>query len=162
MLKKSSGFTLIELLVVVLIIGILAAIALPQYERAVKKARIANVLPAIRAIYNAQKVYFLEHGAYAEDMEDLVLEVPCPQDWTCVINNDVNGTATGQPKVEIGRVGYPTLVLYYGNYARFNTNMEGKLYCAAQTANNAQNVRLCQSFGGPLLSTESGYTRYLL
>ena len=56
--KTKSGFTLIELLVVVLIIGILAAIALPQYELAVEKARTNAILPILKSIDSAEKLYF--------------------------------------------------------------------------------------------------------
>lgn len=57
-----SGFTLIELLVVVLIIGILSAIALPQYEKSVEKSRLAEAFLQINAMEKAMDVYMLENG----------------------------------------------------------------------------------------------------
>ena len=60
--RNKKGFTLIELLVVVLIIGILAAVALPQYQNAVEKSRVAEAKLILKAMDEAQQVCALEQS----------------------------------------------------------------------------------------------------
>ncbi len=71
-----KGFTLIELLVVVLIIGILAAVAVPQYQMAVAKSRVARLKPIWNALSKAQQVYLSENGSYAARLDVLDIELP--------------------------------------------------------------------------------------
>lgn len=73
-----KGFTLIELLVVVLIIGILAAVAVPQYQKAVEKARASEALPLLKSVYQAAQAYHMANGDWPEKFDELAVEIP----WT--------------------------------------------------------------------------------
>ena len=73
---KNHAFTLIELLVVVLIIGILSAIALPQYQKAVDRTRATELIIQARNMKDLQEAYYLANGTYAADCEELAIDIP--------------------------------------------------------------------------------------
>lgn len=79
MTANNSGFTLIELLVVVLIIGVLSAIALPQYTTAVEKSRAAEALTLMSATRDAVERYRFQKDAWPSANNFAVLDVEIPQ-----------------------------------------------------------------------------------
>lgn len=81
-----KGFTLIELLVVVLIIGILSSVALPQYQKAVKKTRLMRLAPLIKAMADAEEAYYLANGQYTPFSSEL--DVSWPQGTLRGVSND--------------------------------------------------------------------------
>ncbi len=71
-----KAFTLIELLVVVLIIGILAAVAVPQYQKVVYKARATEAVIILKALVQAEETYFLANGTYTNTLDNLDVSIP--------------------------------------------------------------------------------------
>ncbi len=163
-----KGFTLIELLVVVLIVGILAAIALPQYQTAVLKSRFMSFMPTVRALINAQEVYYMANGEYAFDMSRLDVKIPadcrarsdvhapneilCGMDWL-LDNTSGDNTVRGYMKVsycpgknDSGSNSCPqaadaVLLFYYARHAE----KPGQFECVARSK---QGTLLCNTFEG--------------
>jgi len=88
----NKAFTLIELLVVVLIIGILAAVALPQYQKAVEKSRATQMFVVLKNIVQAQEAYKMANGSYATQFDDLAVEFPWSGTETWAPGNIVDDT----------------------------------------------------------------------
>jgi prepilin-type N-terminal cleavage/methylation domain-containing protein len=74
---NKKAFTLIELLVVVLIIGILAAIALPKYQSAIEKAKTRKAITLMNALRTAAEEVFLIKGGYTAKLSDFSISLPC-------------------------------------------------------------------------------------
>lgn len=171
-MKNKKGFTLIELLVVVLIIGILAAIALPQYKMAVTKAKVASILPLMRRWKDALMEYKLQHGSYSTENEDWpdadTLGVNWPSDWDCnskglECGNDY-WTSCFANEEKTGYV-YCYKVMDQNNNFEItmyqsddpnNENYRGKIICSAS---GPLGNKVCQTLGGKVL-IGSNYTLY--
>ena len=138
-----KAFTLIELLVVVLIVGILAAIALPQYQKAVLKTRFVQLMVLQDAIWHAEQVYHLANNTYTSQVENLDISLPAGT-LTYGESEDRSYWSSGQYSITISSSwvqGYfqsLSYVRYFGSSGR-----ECRVY---DDSNMKKGV--CQSLGG--------------
>ena len=137
----SRGFTLIELLVIILIIGILAELALPDYQRAVEVSRVGAALAYSRAFRDSVDRYYMAHNRFptSPDVLDIGL-TECPKYFECRY-----GYLATEGKLEMWRKNGP---FEYGLFTRPTVSpyMPGTIYCIA-SRKKAQGIEFCQHWG---------------
>ena len=165
-----KGFTLIELLVVVLIIGILSAVALPQYNKAVWKSRASELQTLVRSLATAQSVYYMANGSEVSDFEDLDIDFSSlePADDLAAAMGATDGVRKGDSyalglHVDLGIGLFLTGPYKYGGFAiptvssTWGYLIPGTLYCAEWGGD----VGFCRSvYGGVYVGDGAHNTRY--
>jgi len=153
-----KGFTLIELLVVVLIIGILAAVAVPQYKIAVYKSRLAAVIPTVKAMKQAVETYYLNNGEYIQNLDAYDIGFPCT---TYNGNNSSRcetATTIWNVRSNVNMCQDVSAILINENREGINSygmcldysHRPGVRYCGAAQNDSAAN-QVCKNLGGTYL-----------
>ena len=95
MLRNSRGITLIELMIVVVIIGIIAALAIPRFMNTTARTKQVEAKGILKQIYTMERSWFQEHGSYTDDIAALGVELMA-QRWHeySIVTNGVSFTAT--------------------------------------------------------------------
>ena len=123
-MRNSKGFTLIELLIVVVIIGILAAIAIPKFANTKQKAYIASVKSDLRNLVTAEESYFADNVTYTNTLATSVFNSSA---GVTVVISGASGTGWSATGVHTGAPSN-TCSIYVGTAAIAGQN-EGEPKC---------------------------------
>ena len=141
----NKAFTLIELLVVVLIVGVLAAVAVPRYQVAVEKARYTQLLTFAHDLQQAQEVYYLANGKYTNDLDKLDIKLPTQ----VLAEFDLYFYPQGSAEIMPDATKRPGMRIYYfSSTPSIGYFKAGKIYCNAFGENKAFKQKVCKAFGG--------------
>ena len=135
--EDNQGFTLIEILVVVLIIGVLSAVAVPQYQKAVLKSRFASLLPSTQAVRDGQEAYYLTNGQYARNLSDLDISLTTNEETIVTLSQHSDYKYAKATKDSIR--GQNNLIMYQ----KQSPNFSGEIHCEAKQG-DAQAEWLCK------------------
>ena len=159
-MKTNKGFTLIELLVVVLIIGILAAIAVPQYQKSVGRSRVAKVLPLLRSVMQAQDAYYLANGVYSTNLDELDISVAHGDLLDTYIDNpnlnvyqDVLGGNLNLYKSHHG-------IVWKGPHTTIDFWEVDDIKCYTENMETDLGEQICSTFGPKIFTKPSGAGYY--
>ena len=94
--NRQKGFTLIELMIVVVIIGILAALAIPRFMQATVKAKESEAKTVLKQIYTLERVYRQENGAYTLVVADIGFLQPTNSKYVYSVSAAAGNTFTAQ------------------------------------------------------------------
>ena len=158
-MKNNKAFTLIEILVVVLIIGILAAIAVPKYQRAVDKSKYSSMINMARGFADAEERFYLANGRYTTDWDELDLALPDKENLPTMAGEgnrlfiDAFGFKLdpGDFMSAIyfdGNYRVASYTIYYRNGARKNLDVR----CVTYAARKKRGEAICTGIGGTLVS----------
>ena len=163
-----KGFTLIELLVVVLIIAILSAVALPQYEAAVAKSRYTQLITGADMLKKANQIYYLANGQYTMNLNDLDLSLSgckaADNGRSCVLNNKGKNSVVcylNDGSTDASGTLRPIVYCYSNDLYYSLRNDSNDHWCYATATNDTAN-QVCKSMGGVYKSESNGHKNYLL